>query len=118
MESVSEDDVRSAIQFRENLISRTRKLVDMTQTRDSVIGIVARELVNLQKDLRACGLRCVEKIVAWTLSQPGEDGGEDEGPAPFLWEGEEYLCKMLNDLNFVARELKDNMRMHHSFELE
>lgn len=114
MEAVSDDDVRSAILFRESLISRTQKLVDMTQTRESVIGVVARELVNLQKDLRACGLRCVEKIVAWTLSQP-ERG---HGPEQFLWEGEDYLVKMLSDLNFVALELKENMRLHHSFEIE
>jgi hypothetical protein len=115
MDSVTEDDVVSAIKFREDLIARTRKMVDMTQTRDSVIGIVVRELVNLQKELRIHGIRCVEKIVAWTLSQTPPDEPE---PRPFLWEEEEYLCKMLSDLNFVARELKENMKLHHSFHLE
>lgn len=116
METVSAEDVRSAIQSRENLIRRLRKLVDMTQTRANVIGVVARELVNLQKDLRTYGLRCVEKIVAWTLANTPADAEE---PTPFMWEGdEEYLCKMLNDLNFVSRELKENMKLHHSFSIE
>lgn len=116
MESVSEEDVRSTIQFRENLIARLRKLVDMTQTRAGVIGIVARELVNLQKDLRSHGLRCVEKITVWTLRHTPP---EAEDPVPFLWEGEEdYLCRMMTDLNFVTRELKENMKLHHSFAIE
>ena len=115
METVSEEDVRNAIQFRENLIARIHKLVDMTQTRTTVIGIVARELVNLQKDLREHGLRCVAKITAWTLRHTPPDA---EDPVPFLWEDEDYLCRMLIDLNFVSRELKENMKLYHSFAIE
>lgn len=115
METVSDEDVRSTIHLREELITRTRKLVDMTHTRVGVIGVVARELVNMEKNLRAYGLRCVENIVAWTMSHTDPDADE---PEPFMWHGKEYLCTMLGDLNFVSKGLRENMKPHLHFEYE
>ena len=113
--SPAEKELNETIQFRENLIERARKLVEITQSEKRVVGVIARELVNLQKDLRSWGIRCVEKIITWTLDNTPEDSVE---PVQFLWDGEEYLCKMLDDLNFVRDELNDNIRLRCSFEYE
>lgn len=110
MEEVPEEDVIMFVQQREKLIERARKLVDMTHSRSQVVGVIARELVNIKKDLRQYGIRCVEKIVAWTLRNTTE---EDKDPICFLWEGKNYLCKMLHDLDFLT-ELSESY--HLSFE--
>ena len=61
----------------------------------------ARLLRNISSELRVAGLRCVEKIVAWVLHESA-DASE---PAPFLWNGKDYLFKMSDDLDFVADTL-------------
>ena len=117
-DAVSDEEVHRAIKHREDLISRTRTLVDIiTQSENPrrVSGVVAREMVSLQKELRTAALRCVEKITAWTLSCTPPDA---EQPLQFQWEGREYLCKMLMDLNFVCRDLQGSMQLHHHFEIE
>ena len=48
-------------------------------------------------DLREAGLRCVEKIVSWVLAV----SINATSPAPFIWNGQDYLLKMYSDLDFV-----------------
>lgn len=36
-----------------------------------------------------------------------QDGCEPENPPPFLFNGENYLCKMFSDIDFVADGLGD-----------
>lgn len=60
-----------------------------------------RLLVDLSRELRKTGLRCVEKIVAWVLRQRREEAA----PAPFYWNGKDYLLKMADDLDFVAETI-------------
>eukprot|EP00602_Paraphysomonas_sp_CaronLab_P007116 CAMPEP_0185030698 /NCGR_PEP_ID=MMETSP1103-20130426/17709_1 /TAXON_ID=36769 /ORGANISM="Paraphysomonas bandaiensis, Strain Caron Lab Isolate" /LENGTH=519 /DNA_ID=CAMNT_0027565917 /DNA_START=50 /DNA_END=1609 /DNA_ORIENTATION=+ len=75
-------------------------------------GVTARELVNLAKELREHGIRCVQKIAAWTLAQSDDDDG---CPKPFMWEGQEYLVKMMTDLDFIAENLPASMKQHGGF---
>ncbi len=116
MENICENDVMSFIQIREQLIERTRELVNISKSaHKSALGVIARELVNIRKDLRQYGIVCVEKIVAWTLSNTPP---ESSHPLPFMYQNEEYLCKMLTDLDFVVEELKDNAKFHHKISFE
>lgn len=113
MMGVTEEEVLATISFREQLIERCRRVVQVTQAKSaSHKSVTARELVNLANELRESGIRCVQKIVAWTMVNT-----EPESPHPtaFLWNEIEYLCKMLNDLDFIAESLPVTMRQHGGF---
>lgn len=113
MERVTEEEVLAAISFREQLIERGRRLIDITRNKKSnQNGVTAREFVNLAKELRESGIRCVQKIVAWTVANTEADSNE---PKVFLWNGLEYLCKMLNDLDFIAESIPPKMKQHGGY---
>jgi len=69
----------------------------------SALPQAARMMKNLALELREAGLRCVEKIVAWVLAS-NPNASE---PAPFFWNGQDYLLKMFSDLDFVAKSIGD-----------
>lgn len=108
-------DVIAAIEYREQLVSRLRAVVDLAQKLEpKKQGAVARELVNMSNELRDVGIRCVKNIIAWTMfnTEPGA-----ESPKRFTWiNDEEYLVKMLNDLDFVSERLPESIRAHGHYE--
>jgi hypothetical protein len=108
-------NVIAAIEYREQLVSRLRVVVDLAQKLEpKKQGAVARELVNMSNELREVGLRCVKSIIAWTFfnTEPGA-----ESPKRFTWiDDEEYLVKMLNDLDFVSERLPESIRAHGHYE--
>ena len=116
MEVVTEEEVLAAISFREQLIERCKRVVQITQGKNaSHKGVTAREFVNLAKELRESGIRCVQKIVAWTMANTDP---ESPDPKVFLWNEMEYLCKMLNDLDFIAESIPVTMKQHGGFGLK
>jgi hypothetical protein len=116
MEAVTEEEVLAAISFREQLIERCRRMVELSSSnKTSLNGVTAREFVNLAKDLRESGIRCVQKIVAWTISKTDNNSLE---PIPFMWNEQEYLCKMLNDLDFIAQSVDPTKKHHGGFGLK
>jgi hypothetical protein len=113
MDGVTEEEVLAAISFREQLIQRCKRMVELSLSNNtSLNGVTAREFVNLANDLRESGIRCVQKIVAWTISNTDNKSLE---PKLFLWQEKEYLCKMLNDLDFVAESLDPTKKHHGGF---
>ena len=116
MEVVTEEEVLEAITFRESLITRCQRIVEISsKSKTNLNGITARELVNLANELRISGLLCVQKIVAWTLSNTDPHSSE---PSIFLWNETEYLCKMLTDLDFIYESLNTTMKQHGGFGLQ
>jgi putative cell wall-binding protein len=112
-ERVTEEEVLASINFREQLIERCKRVVQVTHGQNaSHKGVTAREFVNLAKELRESGIRCVQKIVAWTMFNTESDSLH---PKVFLWNEIEYLCKMLNDLDFIAESLPVTMKQHGGF---
>jgi len=106
--------------MREKLVLRTREIYDfsfMEDVKPKYVAGAVRELVNLEKELRETGVRCVNKIVTWTLGQlndaptsaPSTSTSTStstsvalSGPKPFFLFGEEYLVKMYTDLDFLS----------------
>jgi serine/threonine protein kinase len=110
----STEAVESAIEYREQLISRLHQVVDLSgQVEGKMLGIIAREIVNISVNLRTVGIRCVEKIIIWTFRNTPKDSN---APMRYVWMGdEEYLCKMLHDLDFVVERLPPGLREHGHF---
>lgn len=112
---MSTEEVESVIECREQLIDRLQQVVQLAlQVEGKMLGIVAREMVNISNEMRDVGIKCVEKIIAWTFKEtpPGC------APARYIFlGGEEYLCKMLHDLDFVSEKLPDKLRLHGNFDL-
>lgn len=114
-ETVTQEDVLEAINFREQLIERCKRIVDLSNTsKSNMNGITARELVNLSKELRDSGIRCVQKIVAWTLINTDSNS---TSPNRFIWNETEYLCKMLTDLDFISESLHSSFKQYGGFGL-
>jgi hypothetical protein len=113
--------------MRERLVMRTREIFEFSHqdnVKPKFVAGAVRELANLERDLREAGVRCVNKIVSWTLglapipsSQPlaslgtapsssssssSSSASSSAGPQPFLLYGEEYLLKMFTDLDFLV----------------
>ena len=119
MQSSSTDpeeiDVYACISLRENLILRANQLVrQATDVQPKHHAAVARELVTLSKDLREIGMKCVQQIITWTLKNT-DVSKEEEGPPKFIWNGEDYLCKMLYDLDFIVGGLPEDLITHGNF---
>ena len=109
-----DEGVESVIEYREQLIARLRQVVDLAcQVKGKTLGVVAREIVNISNDLRDVGIKCVEKIIAWTFRNTPPNS---VSPVRYLHSHEEeYLCKMLHDLDFVTEKLPDKIRAHGNF---
>jgi len=106
--------------MRDRLVARTREIFEFSHqdnVKPKFVAGAVRELANLERDLREAGVRCVNKIVSWTLglapipnSQPpaslgtasSSSSSSSSGPEPFLLYGEEYLLKMFTDLDFLV----------------
>lgn len=116
MEIVTEEEILETIKFREELIKRCLNLIQITNNNknNNLNGITAREYVNISKELRLCGLRCVQKIIIWCLNNSNSNS---DSPTVFLYNGEEYLCKMLTDLDFIYESINPTMRQHGGFGL-
>jgi hypothetical protein len=95
-------DAARAVGYRESLLMHLNAVVvnwpAETKRENQRTAEAVRLLTNLSKDLREAGLMCVEKIVAWVL----EVSDPSLGPTSFMWNGSDYLLKMVNDLDFVA----------------
>ena len=113
-ESLDIDSIHSCIALREQLVERVSQLVSTSsRVKPSQIAAAARELVSLSKDLREIGIKCVNRIVSWTIITSKKQG---DGKRPiFLWNGQEYLCKMFYDLDFVALGISPSLEMHGNF---
>ena len=109
-------EIDSAIEYREQLVARMRQVVELSGTLDPrAQGVVSRELVNLTIELRDAGIRCVKKIVAWTIKNTPE--GSD-APAKYLWKNklsDEYLIKMLHDLDFIGERISSQWKLRGKF---
>ena len=112
---VIDADVYTCIKSRENLIERLSHIVKYShRIKLRQIAAASRDLVSIAKDLQDIGLKCVQRIVSWTLAQASYEASR---PTPFIWNGEEYLCKMLYDLDFVVKDLADALKLHSRFSL-
>ena len=119
MEFVHDPNILACISLRENLIKRARQIVALSGTvRSKHVSSAARELVTLSKDLREIGVKTVARIVSWSLEQRSTfDDPDSEPPPQYIYEGEDYLCKMLTDLDFVASGLPENLLLHGKFSI-
>jgi hypothetical protein len=107
-------DILVSIEQRELLIARLRQIVELsTQLAGKQLAVVARELANISTDLREVSIRLVQKIITWTFLATAP---EASAPSRFLWNNnEEYLCKMLHDVDFVQEKLPDRLKNHGHF---
>eukprot|EP01041_Mallomonas_annulata_P010669 gene10669-22266_t len=119
-EVVEDIDILTCISLRENLVERLKHIVAISDSiKPKQISAAAREIVSISKDLREIGLKCVQRIVTWTLQKTQERNDTDEelnrSPPMFLWEGMDYLTKMLNDLDFAVSGLPSTLAIHGNF---
>lgn len=114
----SESELIALVNYREQLITRVVRIIDLSSSMtDKKLPVLARDLVNLSNELQEIGLKCVQRIIQWTFVNATTT--DPKNPKPFLWhDGQPYLCKMLNDLDFIAEELPPSLREHGNFRKE
>jgi hypothetical protein len=110
----SHAELVALVNYREQLITKVIRVIDLSSSmNDKKLPVLSRDLVNISIELQEIGLKCVQRIIEWSFSN-STAGARD--PKPFLWhDGQPYLCKMLNDLDFVAEELPPSLRDHGNF---
>ena len=108
------EEIESVIEYREQLLARLHQVVDLSgQVEGKMLGVIARELVNISNDLCEVSIRCVEKIVKWTFRHTP---AKSDRPFRYLWANDiEYLCKMLHDIDFASERLSPSLRDYGKF---
>ena len=113
---MSHDQALAAVLFRENLIERAKQLVIYVNSNrlaeasgekkvSGASNFIAHEIVSLANELRDNGLRCVTRITSWMLAKTTSHSESTSAPC-FMYRGEEYLVKMLHDLDFISENLR------------
>jgi hypothetical protein len=115
LENISdiEEGILQVIQFREKMIERAKRTLDFFH--HGINGAITSELINLSKDFREYNIQIVERIIHWTLVNTPP---HEECPRPFMYNGEEYLCKMLHDLDFISSELGPEHSKYGDYSLD
>ena len=102
---MAQERALAAVIFRESLIERARQLVyfvksnEKSEKKVKASNFIVHELVELSNEFRDYGLRCVSRIVQWSLEN--QITNPSSSIQPFIFNGEDYLIKMLNDLDFI-----------------
>lgn len=88
-----EFEVMKAILLRENYIQRLQKKLNEIKTKNSSIDLSVIGIIDV---LRECSIEVVEVIKTWEQTQV-----EYPIVKPYLWNGQNYLLKITNDLYFL-----------------
>ena len=106
----AESDVFKSIMVREGLLQRainsSESLVNSDTSSAEIPGssshTLMSEVVGLCDKLRAAGVQVVEAMGRWKkLNERNTAGGAEGEAAPFIYNGVNYLIKMISDCNFL-----------------
>lgn len=100
MDFITSENIYTCVKLREDMISRLYDIVlASVGLKQPHSAAMAREIGQISNELREIGLKCVNRIGLWSLQNSTD---EDSNPPKYEYNGQNYLCKMIHDLDFMV----------------